>query len=151
MIELVLISRYRFKGAWTPLSGLIKLATNCKYHHCLFIVDGYCYEAVPKGVLKTISKEEFESKVGIHYDVLRTDVTHLFDNIKFNERIGNKYDYTALFLHLLNQMCFGWIERKPRPSDKDTCGSFCAYVLGYFEYWKVDPQDLYRDFFQRKG
>lgn len=149
MVELVLISRYRFKGDWTPLSGLIKLATNCKYHHCLFIVDGYCYEAVPKGVLKTITKEEFESKIGLHYDVIHKDVSHRFDKKAFDESIGNEYDFVALALHLGNQTSFGWIERKPRPEGKDTCGSFCARVLGYKDPHKVDPQDLYRDLFQK--
>ena len=148
MVKLVLISRYRFKGDWTPLSGAIKLATNCKWHHCLFIWDGWCYEAVPSGVKRTISEVDFNSKIGVHYDAISKDVTHLVDIEKLKERLGNKYDFLALPLHLSNQTSFGWIQKKARDNGKDTCGSFCAHALGYKEPYKIDPQDLYRDYFK---
>lgn len=136
-----MISRYPFRKGWTPLSGAIKLAQSEKWHHCGMVMDGMVYESVGKGFIQTQSFEDLKSGAGKYYDLIYKEVNG--DRATLIDLIGTPYDYFGLVYQLDQQITGKW--RGGKRTKKMVCSGTCAKILGYKEYWKIDPQDLYRD------
>jgi hypothetical protein len=148
-VKLFIQSKKPFSNRWTLLSEAIKLFTKSKWHHSGIIKDGNVFESVARGFLITKTEKELLSKKGHEFLVCEIEI----DNEKLTEILGVKYDFVGLIYKAWYQVTGQWIggDRSDFKRYGLDCASSIAYLLGIKEFYKADPEDLYKQFFTKKG
>jgi hypothetical protein len=125
-----------------PLPVLIQASTRCYYHHCAIYLNRFIYESVAKGVQNTHSLEDYLKGIGAKREVAICRFPEVILK-EITEQEGLKYNFGSLLVQLFNQIVDIYLGSK-NPKSRN-CAQYIAKCLGWKDWAKTDPQDIYRE------
>lgn len=138
--DVILVHNY--SDSLNPLPILIQAATRCYYHHCAIILGGFVYESTAKGVGCTSSIEDYFKEVGNKREVVIVRPDHFY-YANLTKQVGLKYGFWSLVIQSVNQIIDVYLGSS-NPNSRN-CSQFVAQCIGYKDWAKIDPQDIFRD------
>lgn len=125
-----------------PLPILIQASTRCYYHHCAIYFGGFVYESTAKGVVCTGLFEDYFKEIGSKREVAIVHPDYFY-YAELISQIGLPYGFVSLPIQLVNQITDVYLGSN-NPKGRN-CSQFVAKCIGYKDWAKIDPQDIFRD------